>query len=322
MAAGYRTTQALYVVAKLGVADVLGDGPKTSEELATRLGVQPRPLFRVMRYLASEGVFTQDGSNRFGLGPLGEPLRTKHPQTVRHSIIMHGELHYRAAGDLLHSVRTGEPGFNHLYGKGFFEYLSEHPEDSAAFNAAMADTAGVWESPIYDYDFRGRTLLVDVGGGRGHLLASLLERNPHLRGILYDLPQGVAEAPDQMKARRVADRCEIRTGSAFESVPSGGDVYVLSRVLHDWPDDKARVLLANVRRAVAKGGVLLLWEAVVPEGAVPSLTKHIDLTMLFLLGGAERTEAEWQTMLAATGFALVKVTKTGGMFDLIEARPV
>lgn len=322
MAAGYRGAQALYVVAKLGVADLLADGPKASGELAQKLDLQPQPLFRVMRFLASEGLFTQDSGDRFGLTPLGEALRTNHPRTVRYSAIMHGELHYQAAGALLHTVRTGETGFDHLYGKGLFDYLAGHPDDSATFNAAMSNSAWLWRSPLYDFDFGGRKLLVDVGGGRGHLLASLLERNPHLHGILYDLPQGVSEAPALLKARGVADRCEIRTGDAFKSIPSGGDVYLFSRVLHDWPEDKARTLLTNARKAIPRGGVLLLWEAVVPEGPEPSLTKDIDLTMLFLLGGAERTEAEWRALLKATGFALKKVTKTGGMFDLIEARPV
>ncbi|HYM38639.1 MAG TPA: methyltransferase [Thermoplasmata archaeon] len=322
MVTGYRDSQALYVVAKLGVADLLVDGPKTAEGLARRLGVQARPLFRVMRALAGEGVFTQDGTQGFGLAPLGEPLRSDHPRSVRSSAIMHGELHYRAAGALLHTVRTGETGFDHLYGKGLFAHLGEHPEDSATFNAAMGETQGVWSNPIESYDFRGHHVLVDVGGGRGTLLALLLKRNPHLRGILYDLPQGVAEARSYLESQRVSNRCQIRIGDAFREVPRGGDVYIFSRVLHDWPDDKARSLLANVRTAIPDDGLLLLWEAVVPEGATPSLTKHIDLTMLFLLGGAERTEAEWRAMLAATGFALLKVTKTGGMFDLIEAKPV
>ncbi len=321
MATGYRSTQALYVMAKLGVADLLAGGPRSADELARELEVQPRPLFRVLRFLAGEGIFTQDASGRFGLTALGEPLRTDHPHTVRHSVIMHGEHHYHAAGELLHTVRTGETGFDHVYGKPLFDYLGEHPEASAVFNAAMGDSAGVRSNPIREYDFRGRHLLVDVGGGRGTLVATLLKGDPHLRGILYDLPQGVAEANAFLTSQGVADRCEIRTGDAFRSIPSGGDVVIFSRVLHDWPDDKARLLLANARKAIADGGVLLLWEAVVPEGATPSLTKHIDLTMLSL-GGAERTEAEWRFMLAGTGFELVKLTKTGGMFDLIEAKPV
>lgn len=322
MATGYRDTQALYVVAKLGVADHLVDGPRTAEDLARELGVQPRALFRVMRTLAGRGVFTQDASDRFGLSELGAPLRSDHPETIRHALIMHGELHYQAAGALLHTVRTGETGFEHLYGKGLFDYLAGHPEDSATFNAAMADSSGVWASPIKDFDFDGRKVIVDIGGGKGTLLAALLEKNRHLRGILYDLPQGVAEAPEYLRSRGVAERVEIRTGDAFRSIPTGGDVYVFSRVLHDWPDEKARVLLANARKAMTTGDLLLLWEAVVPRGSAPSSTKNIDLTMLFLLGGAERTEAEWRTMLAATGFALQKVTVTGGMFDMIEATPV
>ncbi len=322
MATGYRDTQALYVVAKLGVADLLAAGPRTADELARRLGVQPRPLFRVLRMLAAHGVFTQDASDRFGLTPLGQTLLTDHPKTVRHSVIMHGEVHYQAAGALLHTVRTGETGFDHLFGSPLFTYLGTHPEDSAAFNAAMGDSASVWSNPLTSYDFRGHHVVVDVGGGRGTLIALLLKRNPHLRGILYDLPQGVAEARAFLESQGVADRCEIRTGDAFQTIPTGGDAYVFSRVLHDWPEAKARLLLENARKAITEGGVLLLWEAVVPPGDEPSLTKDIDLTMLFLLGGAERTEAEWRTMLDATGFDLVRVTKTGGMFDLIEAKPV
>ena len=322
MVTGYRDAQALYVVAKLGIPDLLAEGPKPVEVLARKTGVQPRPLFRVMRMLAGRGVFTQDASDRFGLAPLGDPLRSDHPETMRQSMIMHGELHYQAAGALLHTVRTGETAFDHLYGKGLFAYLAEHPEDSAVFNAAMTNSARAWRNPLHEYDFRSRKLIVDVGGGRGHVLADLLGRNPHLRGILYDLPQGVTEAPAVLRALGIADRAEIRTGNAFESIPSGGDVYLFSRVLHDWPDDKARALLANTRKAMGDGAVLLLWEAVVPEGAEPSLTKEIDLTMLFLLGGAERTEPEWRRILAETGFELLKVTKSGGMFDLVEAKPV
>lgn len=321
MITGYRVTQALYVVAKLGVADLLADGPKDADALAKRLGVQPRPLFRVMRMLAGRGIFTQDADDRFGLAPLGAPLRTDHPATVRHSAIMHGESHYRAAGELLHTVRSGETAFDHLYGANLFTYLGAHPEESATFNAAMADTVGVWSSPIERYDLSKRRLVVDVGGGRGTLLAALLARNPALRGILFDTPTGAAEAAQYLQARGVAERCEIRTGDAFEAIPKGGDVIVFSRVLHDWPDDRARVLLANAREAIAEDGVLLLWEAVVPEGATPSLTKDIDLTMLFLLGGAERSESEWRAFLSAAGFGSMKVTKTGGMFDMIEAKP-
>lgn len=322
MATGYRDTQSLYVAAKLGVADLLIDGPKTAVELAKVLGVQPRPLFRVLRNLAGRGVFTQDATDRFGLTELGAAMRSDHPQTVRHALIMHGELHYQAAGALLHTVQTGQTGFDHLYGKGLFDYLADHKDDSATFNAAMANSSSVWASPIKDFDFRGRKTVVDIGGGKGTLIAALLERNPHLHGVLYDLPQGVAEAPEFLRSRGVADRVEIRTGDAFQSIPKGGDVYVFSRVLHDWPDEKARLLLANTRKAMSSGSLLLLWEAVVPSGATPSPTKNIDLTMLFLLGGAERTEAEWRAMLRETGFELQKILVTGGMFDMIEARPV
>lgn len=323
MITGYRTTQALYVAAKLGVADLLAEGPADAEALARRLGVQPGPLFRLLRFLAGHGFFTQDASHRFGLTPMGQALRTDDPTSVRYSAIMHGELHYQAAGALLHTIRTGETAFDHLYGKGLFDYLAGHPDDGTTFNLAMSDSHRVWRNLIeaYDFDFRGRKVVVDVGGGRGTLIAMVLRKNPKLRAILFDLPQGVAQAHAYLESQGVADRCVIRTGDAFKAVPSGGDVYLISRVLHDWSEIKGRQLLANVRKVIPKGGLLLLHEAVVPEGATPSLTKDIDLTMLFLLGGAERTRAEWESTLHATGFELVRVTKSGGMFDLIEAKP-
>lgn len=275
-----------------------------------------------MRALAATGVFTQDAQDPFALTALGERLRDGHRRSLRHLAIFAAEDQYRAMGELLHTVRTGETAFNHLYGMGHFDYLDRHPDASAAFNRAMAEGAAQWQDPEGFYDLPERRLVVDVGGGRGHLLAAILEANPSLRGILYDLPAGVREAPAYLASRGVADRCEIRTGSAFESVPQGGDVYIMSRVLHDGPDERARILLANCRKAIADGGVLLLREAIVLPGDAPSFSKQTNLTMLALLGGAERTEAEWRSLLASTRFGLTRVTRTDGRFDLIEAKPV
>ncbi len=324
MLAGYQTTQALYVVAKLGLADLLQHGPMNSEGLARKVGANPRALFRVMRHLAALGILTQDNSGRFGLTALGEVLRTDDHQSVRYFAILEGETLYRAAGELLHTVRTGETAFNHLYGKGHFEYLAENPEASSIFNKAMAQTLALkrLENPVESYDYIGKHLAVDVGGGRGDLIASILRGNPGMRGILFDLPQGIGEAEQLLKDRGVASRCRVIAGSFFDSIPAGGDVYIMSRVLHDFPDEKAAIILANCRKSIAEGGTLLVRENVLPEqGASPMATKA-DLTMLFMLGGAERTEPEWKTLLDSAGFAVTRVLKGEGQLDLIEAKPI
>lgn len=321
-ASAFRTSQALYVVAKLGIADLLRDGPKPSDELARQAGAHPRALFRVLRVLAARGFFTQDGANRFGLTPKSRPLLTDAPDSVRPSVIFIGQEQYRAAGELLHTVQTGETSFDHLYGMGHFEYLSHHPEASATFNAAMAAGLRQSENPLDRYDLSGRHLVVDVGGGRGDQIASILRANPRLKGILFDLPQVAADARAYLKASGVAGRCEMKTGSAFESIPGGGDVYVMSRVLHDWPDDKAALLLANCRKAISADGILLIRDSVLPPGDASSQAKEMDLTMLIMTGGLERSEEEWRSLLRGAEFDLASVRRTSSPFDLIEAKPV
>lgn len=318
---GYRTSQCLYVVAKLGVPDRLTGGPRTAAELARDLGVQADPLYRVLRALAALGVFTQDASDRFGLTPLSERLTDAHPESLKYLTIFQGDAQYAAFGALLHSVRTGETAYDHLVGMGHFEYLAKHPEASAVFNAAMAEGARGWRTSPEFLRFPGKRLLVDVGGGRGQLMGEMLRANPRIRGILFDMPSGGAEASDHLTSLGLADRCDVVFGSMFESVPAGGDVYVMSRILHDWPDDKATAILANVRKAVARDGMLVLFESVLPRGSDPSPAKQSDLTMLVMTGGRERAEGEWRTLLEAAGFALTRVRRTGGRLDRIEATP-
>ncbi len=321
MAAGYRTTAALYVVAKLGVADLLVGGPATADELAHRLGTHPRSLFRVMRALAAQRVFTQDSSDRFGLAAMSRLLISDATGTMRFVAISFGEEHYKAAGDLMHTVMTGETAFNHLYGRGHFEYLAENEEASKTFNRFMIHNAERYGNPLGFYDFKGRKLVVDIGGGQGAVIGHILRSNPHLRGILYDLPQGVTDAHDYLRRLGVLARCKIVTGSFFDSVPQGGDVYFMSRILHDWTDEKARLILANCRRAISDNGTLLVRETVIPEGDAPSFGKQLDLTMLFLLGGMERTKREWGRLLGESGFVIKRINKTDQSFDIIEASP-
>lgn len=321
MATGYRDTQSLYVVAKLGVADLLVKGPLEADELARKLGVKPRPLFRVMRALAAQGVFTQDRSDRFGLAPVSRLLLSDDPDSLRYMVIATGEELYRAAGELLHTVKTGETAFNHVYGMGHFEHLAQDPEASRTFNMFMAQSLRRFGNPIPPYDFKGARLMVDVGGGRGTLLALILRANKNLKGILFDLPQGVAEAPQYLRAEGVDGRCKIEKGDFFRSVPAGGDVYLLSRILHDWSDEKAAIILGNCRKAISDDGALLIRDAVIPDGDAPHFSKQADLTMLFMLGGMERTEPDWRRLLRESKFELKRVVKTGQPFDLIEAEP-
>jgi len=318
---GYKTTQALYVAAKLGIADHLARGPKRAEEIAKEVGANSKALFRLMRHLAALGILTQDESRKFGLAPLGELLCTENPESMKYSAIFNGEENYRAAGNLLHSVRTGETAFNHLYGKGHFEWMAEHADASSTFNKAMAQSLRRrLENPVESYDYSGKRVIVDVGGGRGDLISSVLVANPAMEGVLFDLPQGSAEARSLLQAKGVDNRCHIKTGSFFDSIPGGGDVYVFSRILHDWPDDKAAVILANCRKAVKDDGILLIRDNVLSDNDVQAST--LDITMLIMTGGEERTESEWKKLLQSAGFALTRVYKKEGQLDLVEAKPV
>ena len=316
---GYKSTQALYVAAKLGIADHLKRGPMRSDELAKEVGANPRALLRLLRHLAALGIFTQDESRKFGLTPLGELLCNDNPESMRYNAIFAGEENYKATGDLLHSVRTGETAFNHLYGKGHFDWLADHPDESSTFNKAMAQSLRRLRNPVESYDFTGKHLIVDVGGGRGDLITSIMQANPTLKGVLFDLAQGSREAQSLLKTKGVADRCQIKTGSFFDSVPAGGDVYVLSRILHDWPDDKVATILANCRKAIKDDGTLLIRDNVLTD--LDEFGSQLDMTMMIMTGGQERTESEWKNLLHSTGFVLTKVHKKEGQLDLIEAKP-
>lgn len=258
----------------------------------------------------------------FGLTPISQLLLTDTPDSMRYVAIALGEDHYKSAGEPMHTVKTGETAFDHLYGKGHFEYLAENKQASETFNMFMTQSAGRFGNPLESYDFKNVQVIVDVGGGQGALIVQVLRSNPHLSGILYDLPQGVAQAQEYLRAQGVFGRCRVIAGSFFDSIPQGGDVYLLSRILHDWPDEKAGLILANCRKAVKNDGLLLIREAVIPEGDAPSPGKQLDLTMMFMLGGMERTEREWRHLLQGSKFALRRVIKTGQASDLIEAIPV
>lgn len=319
LVSGYRWTQALYVAAKLGVADRLANGPMDAESLAREVGAHPQSLFRVLRALASIGVLSLDADRRFGLTPTGELLRSDVPGSLLGFATFSGEEPYRAFGELLHTVRTGQNAFRQVYGMGHFDYLSTHPEASATFHRTMASALEDTRDPLEGCDLRQRQLLVDVGGGQGKLIAGVLHHHPTLKGILFDLPNAVTGALAFLAASGLGERCEVRTGSAFESIPAGGDVYLMSRILHDWPDDEALRLLRNCRSAIVEGGTLILREAVLEEGTPSAAHAQLDLVMMAVPGGRERTEAEWRELLHRAGFALKRIVPGRGAQDTLEA---
>jgi hypothetical protein len=316
---GIIAAQAIHVAAKLRIPDLLAPGPKTIAELAAGCGAHPPTLDRLLRALSTLGMFVRTPDGRFTNTPLTEVLRTDHPQSQRDAaLFLPAPFLWRPLGELQESVRTGEASFERIFGQRFFQYLATHPDDAAVFNAVM--TQGVaWTTPalLAAYDFSRFDRLVDVGGGEGALLRDLLSATPALRGVLFDLPQVVARAP-RILTGGVAARCEIIGGDFFDSVPEGGDVYLLKGVIHDWPDEDAARILRNTRRAIHQGGILLLIERIVDSAARPAGVMEL---LMLVIGGRERTESEFRSLLAATGFALTRIILIEGS-SLIECHPV
>ena len=321
----FQASQAIHAAATLGIADLLEGGPKSADELAEATGAHAPALYRLLRALASVGVFAEQNDCNFGLTPLAEYLRTDAPGSLRAWAVQIGQTYFwRSWGHLLHGVRTGEPAFPELYGTSAWEYRAAHPEEAAVFNAAMtALSAGVVDAVVRSYDFSGIGVLVDVGGGHGALLAAILAANPALRGILFDQPHVVAGAGPLLERAGVADRCEIVGGSFFEAVPGGADAYLLKSVVHDWDDASAIEILRKCRAAMADAARrLLLVEFVVGPGNEPDPAKFMDLNMLVMLGGRERTADDFGRLYAEAGFRLTDVIPTGSPYHVIEGIPV
>jgi ubiquinone/menaquinone biosynthesis C-methylase UbiE len=321
MLTGYWISQALYVAAKLGIADLLTAGSRSVAELASATQCQPSSVYRLLRALASVGVFAEDGQGRFTVTPLGQCLRSGVPGSQHALAIMSGEEHYRAWGELLYSVQTGQPAFDKLYGMPVFDFLSRHPEQAKVFDAAMVGVHGRETAALIEaYDLTGITVLADIGGGNGSLLTGVLRHYPALRGILYDLPSVAQRAKTTVQAAGLADRCQVIGGSFFESVPSGADAYLMRHIIHDWDDAKAVTILRNVQRAIGKEGRLLVVEGVIPPGNDPSFSKLLDLTMLVVPGGKERTEDEYRALYQAAGFNLTRIVPTRAEVSVIEGK--
>jgi O-methyltransferase domain/Dimerisation domain len=317
-------TAALHAAVQLGIADELTDGPRSADEVARRVGTHPEATYRLMRTLASRSVFKLRRDGRFELTRLGRALRSDDPESMAPMLTFVGSRqHWEHWGHLLHSVRTGRTAVEGLRGAEIFDYLDTDPEFAEVFNDAMTGASrAVLENAVPAYDFSDCRLIVDVGGGQGGLLAAVLNRAPQAGGVLFDRPSVVASAESVLAPAGVWDRCAAVGGSFFESVPAGGDTYLLKAIVHDWDDPQAVAILRNVRAAIADGGRVLLWEMVLPDGAPNNLGFLLDLEMLVSAGGRERTAAQYAGLLSDAGFRLTRVVPTASPLSIIEAVPV
>ena len=307
LARGAMATKALGIVADLRVADSLAEGPRSVAELASMADMDEDALYRLLRALASDGVFAEEDAGVFRNTPASDLLRTDHPNSWRDITHLFGDLWFRTFVDAEAAIRTGEETFPTTFGADFWSWLEQHPDEGASFNRAMASGADENLGPIADVAWRDGETVVDVGGGNGSTLIALLRRPPELNGVVFDRPETAREAEALIAASDIAQRCRVVAGSFFDGVPSG-DTYFLGAILHDWDDKPATAILRNIRSSAPAHARLLIRDAVIPTGNEPHGNKWLDLLMLVLLRGRERTEAQWRRLLDEAGFRVTSVS--------------
>jgi O-methyltransferase domain len=318
--------QAISVAARLGVADAIAAGATTSEEIAAQVGAHGPTLYRLLRGLADHGVFAEGPLDRFALTPVGESLRSSVPGSMRRWAIWTGARFYRDAwSDLEQAVRTGEPPFAQVHGTDLFSYLQSHPDDAAIFDGAMRDISGNFLAGILAvYDFSRCATIVDVGGGSGTLLATILQAVPAARGLLFDKPEVIPTAQPVLESAGIADRCETIAGDFFADLPPGADLYILSNIIHDWGDESALVILRACRAAMREDSRLLIIELVLPDDGSRSIGKLLDLEMLAVTpNGRQRTAAQYTELLTGAGLHMTSVVLAvpGTPASYVEAAP-
>jgi hypothetical protein len=311
----------IYVAAKLELADRVKNGPRTVEELATAAEVQAPALYRVLRALASVGIFAETKDKRFKLTPLAVTLQKAVPGSMHAAALMLGEKYLEDAwAQLLHGIKTGEIPFLKAHGVRQFEYLEKHPEDLKIFGETMTNVSST-ENPAIAaaYKFSGIRTLVDVGGGNGSLLATILKANPKLKGVLFDLPSVTTRAKQDrhLTAKGIAERCTFESGDFFAAVPKGGDAYTMKRTLHDWDDERCAKILANCSAAMNEKGKVLVIDSVILPGNDPDRGKLLDMQML-VIGGRERTKQEFATVFREAGLKLTRVVPTKCPLSIVE----
>jgi O-methyltransferase domain/Dimerisation domain len=323
MAWAHQISSLVRVAAQLKLADYLADGSHTAEELAQATATHAPSLYRVMRTLASLGLFTEDEHHRFSLTPLAEPLRCGVPGSVRTSVLaMTGDIFCKPMAQLLYSVQTGKTGFSKAFGEAIFDWLPKHPEEAAMFTDLMIGFHGPETAAVAAaYDFAGFETLADVGGATGNLLTTILARHPGPRGVLFDLPHNESAAAALIHSRGMGDRVSFEAGNFFAGVPSQYDVYMMSHIIHDWNEDQCLTILGNCLSAMKSTSRLLIIEMVLPPGDTPHPGKTTDIVMLTVPGGQERTEAEYRELLNKAGFNLARVVPTESAVSIVEAFP-
>jgi hypothetical protein len=319
---GFRVTQAIYAAVELGIPDLLADGERTADELAGASGADPSALYRLLRALASLGVLHEAEERRFSLTPLGEPLRGDAPGSLRGWVRLTGRDHvWRSWGNLADAVRAGENSFRMVHGTDIWDWRADHPEESAVFDGAMRSlTAAANAAILAAYDFGRLGTIVDVGGGNGALLASILQAHPDVRGILFDQAHVVSGAEPVMQAAGVLDRCEVVAGSFFDSVPGSADAYVLKSIIHDWEDPESVAILSVCRRALGAESVVLLIERELGAPNENPGAKLSDLNMFVMPGGRERSDAEYAELFEQAGLRHASTQLAANGFAVIEAR--
>jgi SAM-dependent methyltransferase len=323
MMSGYWVSQSLYVAAQLGIADLLANGSQSVEALAKATNTHTENLYRLLRALAGVGVFAEVDERRFRLTPLAAFLQTG-DNTQRAMAIHIGEQpSWHAWGDLLHTVQTGETAFSHVHGMEVFDYYARHPESAEPFNQAMTNYSEVVSQIVRQvYDFSPFQKIIDVGGGHGSLLISILKDNPQAQGVVFDLPATAKKAGERIVEDRLSTRCEAVGGDFFETVPADGDAYILKTIIHDWDEDRAVKILKNVHRAMKDDGKLLLIETVISEDNEQPFAKLCDLHMMIMTGGQERTESEYARLFEKAGFKLNRIVPTDLLVSVIEGEKV
>lgn len=323
MSSAFLQSRVLYSAAEIGLADYLSEGPKRAEELAKQTDTDASSLHRLMRALAHFGILSMENNRSFSLTPLGEALQTGAPGKARSTILtVAGEGFWNAFFKLPETLEDGEPGFEKAFGMSFFEYIDNHPEMNTHFNNAMIGFHGAEPPAVAEaYDFSNFETVVDVGGGTGNMLATIYENYPGLNSTLFELPRVIEQASELLKKRGVADKITFKEGDFFEEVPEGGDAYILSHILHDWPRDRCLSILQNCREAMPSSSRLLIVEMVLPENGSSHPGYELDMVMLALTGGKERTKVEYDKLLNKAGFNLEQVIPTDSPVSIIEAVP-
>lgn len=326
----YRITHAIKVAAHLNIADHLCERPQSAAELAARLRANPQALYRLLRTLLSVGLLADAGDGLFRLTPVGACLRTDAPDGMRAWALCEGAEYYQGAWmNLLHAVQTGETAFEHTHGLTFYQYLARHPETGHDFSQAMLDYARlIAEAAVAGYDFAWARRVVDIGCSHGRLLSAILRANPTVSGVFFDRPEVIGRAGEHIRGTELAARAELVAGDFFESLPAGGDLYILSRILMDYDDDAAVRLLQNCRRAMNPGGRVLIVQLLMPERGGDAAREGLfeaavsDLNMMVLTGGRERTEGEYRTLLGRAGFKLSRVVPSRALVSFIEGERI